>query len=172
MEGFLNRNDLHGYQQYSAAFIVEHPTAALFLDCGLGKTVITLTAMEELIFDRFEICRALVICPLRVGNVWQDEVQKWSHISKLQLSVAMGTAAERKKALNRRADVYIINRENVEWLVSESGIPFDFDMVVIDELSSFKSHKAKRFKALKKVRSMVNRIVGLTGTPAPNGLLA
>lgn len=171
MEGFLNRNDLHGYQQYSAAFIVEHPKAALFLDCGLGKTVITLTALEELIFDRFEICRALVICPLRVGNVWQDEVQKWSHISKLQLSVAMGTAAERKKALNRRADVYIINRENVEWLVSESGNPFDFDMVVIDELSSFKSHKAKRFKALKKVRSMVKRIVGLTGTPAPNGLL-
>ena len=171
MAGSLSRDDLHEYQKYSAEFIIGHPIAALFLDCGLGKTIITLTALEELMLDRFEIRKALVICPLRVGSVWQSEALKWSHTKKLYLSVAIGTASERIAALSRRAQVYVINRENVEWLVNESGIPFDFDMVVIDELSSFKSHKAKRFKALKKVRPMVRRIVGLTGTPAPNGLI-
>lgn len=169
MVGLLSRDDLHGYQQYSAEFIVEHPIAALFLDCGLGKTVITLTALEELMFDRFEIRKSLVICPLRVGSVWKNEVEKWKHTQELRLSVAIGTETERIIALNRRADVYVINRENVEWLVRQER--WDFDMVVIDELSSFKSHKAKRFKALKKVRPMVKRIVGLTGTPAPNGLI-
>ena len=171
MAGSLSRDDLHEYQKYSAEFIIGHPIAALFLDCGLGKTIITLTALEELMLDRFEIRKALVICPLRVGSVWQSEALKWSHTNKLYLSVAIGTASERIAALGRKAQVYVINRENVEWLVNESGIPFDFDMVVIDELSSFKSHKAKRFKALKKVRPMVRRIVGLTGTPAPNGLI-
>ena len=171
MASSLSRDDLHEYQKYSAEFIIGHPIAALFLDCGLGKTIITLTALEELMLDRFEIRKALVICPLRVGSVWQSEALKWSHTKKLYLSVAIGTASERIAALGRKAQVYVINRENVEWLVNESGIPFDFDMVVIDELSSFKSHKAKRFKALKKVRPMVRRIVGLTGTPAPNGLI-
>ncbi len=169
MAGSLSRDDLHEYQKYSAEFIIEHPVAALFLDCGLGKTVITLTALEELMLDRFEVCKTLVICPLRVGSVWQSEAMKWDHTKKLHLSVAIGTASERLSALDRKAQVYVINRENVEWLVENHK--WDFDMVVIDELSSFKSHKAKRFKALKKVRPMVRRIVGLTGTPAPNGLI-
>ncbi len=167
--GLLSRDELHEYQQYSAEFIVNHPVAALFLDCGLGKTVITLTALEELMFDRFETRKVLVICPLRVGSVWKSETAKWSHIKNLDLSVAVGTEAERRRALERQANIYVINRENVEWLVE--NYRWDFDMVVIDELSSFKSHKAKRFKALKKVRPMVRRIVGLTGTPAPNGLI-
>lgn len=167
----LSRDDLHDYQRYSVEFIVEHPASGLFLDCGLGKTVITLTALEELMFDRFEICKALVICPMRVGVVWKSEVLKWSHLNHLRLSIAIGTAAERKEALKCPSDIYVLNRENVEWLITESGISFDFDMVVIDELSSFKSHKAKRFKALKKMRPAVERIVGLTGTPAPNGLI-
>lgn len=169
MGGLLSRDELHEYQQYSVEFIVNHPVAALFLDCGLGKTVITLTALEELMFDRFETRKVLVICPLRVGSVWKNETAKWSHIKNLNLSVAVGTEAERRRALERQADIYVINRENVEWLVENCR--WDFDMVVIDELSSFKSHKAKRFKALKKVRPMVKRMVGLTGTPAPNGLI-
>ncbi|WP_320952321.1 DEAD/DEAH box helicase [Hungatella effluvii] len=169
MDGLLSRGDLHGYQQYSAEFIVEHPIAALFLDCGLGKTVITLTALEELMFDRFEIRKSLVICPLRVCGVWKNEVEKWKHIQELRLSVVIGSEKERITALSRKANVYVINRENVEWLVAHGQ--WDFDMVVLDELSSFKSHRAKRFKALKKVRPMVKRIVGLTGTPAPNGLI-
>ena len=169
MAGSLGRDDLHEYQKYSAEFIIGHPVAALFLDCGLGKTVITLTALEELMLDRFEVRKTLVICPLRVGSVWQSEAMKWDHTKKLHLSVAIGTASERLSALDKRAQVYVINRENVEWLVENHK--WDFDMVVIDELSSFKSHKAKRFKALKKVRPLVRRIVGLTGTPAPNGLI-
>lgn len=169
MAGSLGRDDLHEYQKYSAEFIIGHPVAALFLDCGLGKTVITLTALEELMLDRFEVRKTLVICPLRVGSVWQSEALKWDHTKKLHLSVAIGTASERLSALDKRAQVYVINRENVEWLVENHK--WDFDMVVIDELSSFKSHKAKRFKALKKVRPLVRRIVGLTGTPAPNGLI-
>ena len=169
MAGSLGRDDLHEYQKYSAEFIIGHPVAALFLDCGLGKTVITLTALEELMLDRFEVRKTLVICPLRVGSVWQSEAMKWDHTKKLHLSVAIGTASQRLSALDKRAQVYVINRENVEWLVENHK--WDFDMVVIDELSSFKSHRAKRFKALKKVRPMVRRIVGLTGTPAPNGLI-
>ncbi len=169
MAGSLGRDDLHEYQKYSAEFIIGHPVAALFLDCGLGKTVITLTALEELMLDRFEVRKTLVICPLRVGSVWQSEAMKWDHTKKLHLSVAIGTASQRLSALDKKAQVYVINRENVEWLVENHK--WDFDMVVIDELSSFKSHKAKRFKALKKVRPMVRRIVGLTGTPAPNGLI-
>ena len=152
MDDLLSRNDLHEYQKYSAAFIVSHPAAALLLDCGLGKTVTTLTALDELLFDRFDIHRVLVICPLRVGNVWKHEVKKWEHVNDLILSVAIGTEQERLEALQRHADIYIINRENVQWLIEKSGIPFDFDMVVIDELSSFKNHQAKRFRSLMKVR--------------------
>ena len=137
-----------------------------------GKTVITLTAIKELIYERFEVCRVLVIAPLRVGrDTWPAEIAKWDHLDGLTYAVAIGTPAERLSALRAKADIYIINRENVQWLVEESGIPFDFDMVVIDELSSFKNHQAKRFRSLMSVRSRVSRIVGLTGTPSSNGLM-
>ena len=131
----LCKADLHDYQKYSADFIVTHPVAALLLSCGLGKTVTTLTAIDELLFDRFEAHRVLVVCPLRVGNVWKDEVQKWTHLKNLVLSVAIGTEQQRIDALNARADIYIINRENVQWLVANTR--FDFDMIVIDELTLF-----------------------------------
>ena len=123
-------------------------------------------------FDSFEIHRALVVAPIRVASYsWPAEIEKWDHLEGLKYSVAVGTAAERLAALRKQADIYLINRENVQWLISESGIPFDFDMVVIDELSSFKNHQTKRFKALMKVRPKVKRIVGLTGTPSSNGLM-
>ena len=165
----LRKADLHAYQKYSADFIVTHPVAALLLSCGLGKTVTTLTAVDELLFDRFEVHRVLVICPLRVGNVWKDEVQKWSHLKDLILSVAIGTEQQRIDALKARADIYIINRENVQWMVENTQ--FDFDMIVIDELSSFKNHQTKRFRSLMKVRPLAKRVVGLTGTPTANGLM-
>ncbi|WP_416148934.1 SNF2-related protein [Salipaludibacillus sp. HK11] len=172
MDDLLKRSDLHQYQIYSAKYIVEHPTAAIFLSCGLGKTVIALTAIQELLYDCFEIRKVLVICPLRVGlNVWRQECDRWEHLSGLKCEIAIGTVSERIKALKRKANIYIINRENVEWLVTRSGILFDYDMVVIDELSSFKSHQAKRFKSLIKVRPQVKRFVGLTGTPSSNGLM-
>ena len=160
----------HEYQEYAKEFIVSHKVSALFLDCGLGKTVITLSAIWELLFDYFDIRKILIIGPLRVSrDTWPAELEKWDHLSGVGMSVALGSEKERLSALGRKAQVYVINRENVEWLVENHK--WDFDMVVIDELSSFKSHKAKRFKALKKVRPMVRRIVGLTGTPAPNGLI-
>lgn len=165
----LDRNNLHDYQKFSVNFIEEHPCAAILLDCGCGKTIITLTAITDLLFDSFEVHKVLVICPLRVGMVWKSETQKWKHLQDLRLSVAIGTVAERKAALSTPADITIINRENVEWLVENND--FDYDMVVIDELSSFKNHSAKRFKALQKVRPKVKRIVGLTGTPSSNGLM-
>ena len=162
----------HEYQRYATEYIETHPVAAVFLACGLGKTSITLTAVNELMFDSFEIHRALVIAPIRVASFsWPAEIEKWDHLEGLKYSVAVGTAAERLAALKKQADIYLINRENVQWLISESGIPFDFDMVVIDELSSFKNHQTKRFKALMKVRPKVKRIVGLTGTPSSNGLM-
>ena len=123
-------------------------------------------------FDSFEVHKVLVIAPIRVASFsWPAEMEKWDHLKEMRYSVAVGTAAERLSALRQQADIYLINRENVQWLVSESGIPFDFDMVVIDELSSFKNHQTKRFKALMKVRPKVKRIVGLTGTPSSNGLM-
>ncbi len=123
-------------------------------------------------FDSFEIHKVLVVAPIRVASFsWSAEIEKWDHLDGLKYSVAVGTAAERLAALRKQADIYLINRENVQWLISESGIPFDFDMVVIDELSSFKNHQTKRFKALMKVRPKVKRIVGLTGTPSSNGLM-
>lgn len=162
----------HEYQRYAAEYIKAHPAAAVFLACGLGKTSITLTAVNDLMFDSFEIHRVLVVAPIRVASFsWPAEIEKWDHLEGLRYSVAVGTAAERLAALKKQADIYLINRENVQWLVSESGIPFDFDMVVIDELSSFKNHQTKRFKALMKVRPRVKRIVGLTGTPSSNGLM-
>jgi SNF2 family DNA or RNA helicase len=134
--------------------------------------VITLTAINDLLFDSFEVHRVLVVAPLRVArDTWPEELRKWEHLSDLRFSMAVGTESERKAALWQKADVYIINRENVQWLITDSGVPFDFDMVVIDELSSFKSHQSKRFKALMKARPRVQRIVGLTGTPSSNGLM-
>lgn len=160
----------HEYQEYAKEFIVGRKVSALFLDCGLGKTVITLTAIWELLLDYFEIRKVIILAPLRVSrDTWRGELEKWDHLSGIEMSLVLGSEKERRAALNRRANVFVINRENVEWLVE--NYRWDFDMVVIDELSSFKSHKAKRFKALKKVRPMVKRIIGLTGTPAPNGLI-
>ena len=162
----------HEYQRYATEYIETHPVAAVLLDMGLGKTSITLTALNNLLFDSFEVRRILVIAPLRVArNTWGAEIEKWDHLNSLHYSVAVGTETERLSALKKPADIYLINRENVQWLISESGISFDFDMVVIDELSSFKNHQTKRFKALMKVRPKVKRIVGLTGTPSSNGLM-
>lgn len=169
MDGLLRRDDLHQYQKYSVRFIKNHPTAALFLDCGLGKTVTTLTAINDLMFDEFAIHRVLVVCPLRVCNVWQAEVNHWEHLHNLTYSIVNGTVAERRRALQQEADIYIVNRENLAWLYQNSRL--DFDMVVLDELSSFKNHTSQRFKAMKAMRPGVKRIVGLTGTPSGNGLM-
>ena len=166
------RYEPHEYQTYAAKFIETHPISAVLLDMGLGKTSITLTALNDLLFDSFEVHRILVIAPLRVArDTWGAEIKKWDHLSGLIYSVAVGTEAERLAALRAGADIYIINRENVQWLVESSGLPFDYDMVVVDELSSFKNHQAKRFKSLMRVRPGVRRIVGLTGTPSGNGLM-
>ena len=161
----------HDYQKYSIEFVKTHPIAALLLSMGLGKTSTTLTALDDLLFDSFEIHKVLVIAPLRVTKVWLDEVKKWNHLNYLRCSLVAGTEQERKRALWANADIYIINRENVQWLIDESGIQFDFDTLVVDELSSFKNYKAKRFKSLMKVRPMVKRVIGLTGTPTSNGLM-
>lgn len=159
------------YQQYATRFIEKNEVAAIFLECGLGKSVITLTAIKNLI-AKGEVKKVLVIAPLRVGKTtWPDEIEKWEHLKGLTYAVAIGNVKERESALKAKADITIINRENVEWLIAKSGVPFDYDMVVIDELSSFKSCKAKRFKYLLKARPTVERIVGLTGTPSSNGLM-
>lgn len=135
----------HNYQNYAKDFILEHRVSALFLDCGLGKTITTLTAINELMYDFFEIRKVLIVAPLRVAlATWKDEIRKWDHINLLRYSIAVGDEVERLKALKTDADIYIINRENVTWLVEKSGIDFNFDMLVIDELSSFKSHSSKR----------------------------
>lgn len=161
----------HKYQEYATKFIEENDEVAVFLECGLGKSVITLTAIKNLIASG-EVRRVLVVAPLRVGKTtWPEEIGKWDHLKGLTYSVAIGSVAERRKALIADADITIINRENVEWLIDKSGVPFDYDMLVIDELSSFKSYKAKRFKALLKVRPKISRVVGLTGTPSSNGLM-
>ena len=162
----------HDYQSFAEQHILSHEVAALFLDMGLGKTVITLTAIEQLMYRSFEVRKVLVIAPLRVAkHTWPAEMAKWDHLEGMTRSVAVGTAEERLAALRRKADIYLINRENVPWLVEQSGLPFDYDMLVIDELSSFKNRQAKRFRSLMKVRPFVKRIVALTGTPAPNGLM-
>lgn len=159
----------HDYQKYAIDFIEKNPIAAVFLECGLGKTIITLTAIQSLMYDSFDIKKVLVVCPLRVTHVWSAEIEKWEHLKNLTYSVVVGTAEERFSALQKKADIYIINRENIQWLVE--NCKFDFEMLVIDELSSFKNHQTKRFKSLLKVRPKVKRIVGLTGTPSNNGLM-
>lgn len=162
----------HKYQRYCIEFIKNNPIAAILLDMGMGKSSITLTAIMELMYDSFEVSKVLIIAPLRVAkHTWSGEIEKWEHLTGLRYSIVVGTAAQRKKALQKDADIYIINRENVPWLIEQSGQPFDYDMVVIDELSSFKNWQSKRFRSLMKVRPMVKRIVGLTGTPSSNGLM-
>lgn len=159
------------YQAAAIRWVLDRPASGLFLGMGMGKTVVTLTAINELLFDRLEAARVLVVAPLRVArDTWAREAAKWDHLRHLRVSVVLGDARERLAALERPADVYVINRENVPWLC-ETLFDWPFDMVVIDELSSFKSVQAKRFKALRKVRGCIRRIVGLTGTPAPNGLI-
>lgn len=166
------RYDPHDYQKYATSFILDHPVSAVFLEMGLGKTVASLTAIYDLVLDSFLIRKVLVVAPLRVArDTWPSEMRKWDHLKGLTWSVAVGSETERRAALMRKTDVYVINRENVEWLVERSGFPFDFEMVVVDELSSFKSHQAKRFRSLMKARPLVKRIVGLTGTPSSNGLM-
>lgn len=160
------------YQRRAIQHILDHPAAGLFLDMGLGKTVITLTAISELMHDRFEVGKVLIIAPLRVADsVWTAEAEKWDHLRHLKISKVLGSQKKRLAALEEKADIYIINRENIPWLVDHYKRKWPFDMVVIDELSSFKSSNAKRFRALRKVRPLIRRIVGLTGTPAPNGLI-
>lgn len=162
----------HDYQKYAIDYIESHPVSAVFLNMGLGKTSIALTAINNLLFDSFDAHKVLVVGPLRVArDVWPAETEKWHHLSDLIVSVAVGSTAERVQALKAAADIYVINRENLCWLIDESGLPFDFDTVIIDELSSFKNHQAKRFKSLMKVRPKVKRIIGLTGTPSSNGLM-
>ena len=162
----------HEYQTYATDFILTHPVAAILLDMGLGKSVITLTAIHELCLNRFEVNRVLVVAPLRVArDTWPAEIQKWDHLQGLTYSVAVGTAEERRAAIRENAMITIINRENVQWLVEESGASLDYDMIVIDELSSFKSYQAKRFRSLMEMRPKAQRVVGLTGTPSSNGLM-
>ena len=164
--------DLHPYQKFCVDFLEAKPQCALFLDCGLGKTIITLTAISHLLYDSYEVSRVLIIAPLRVArDTWISELSKWEHLKGLRMERILGTPKERIQALSRKAELYVINRENVEWLVKHyAGRRLPFDMLVIDELSSFKNSRAKRFLALKKVLGQFSRVVELTGTPAPNGL--
>lgn len=167
----MNESDLHPYQRYAVDFIERHRFCGLFLDMGLGKTVSTLTAVKRMIYS-FEVSKVLVIAPKKVAETtWTTEADKWEHLRCLKLSKVIGTEKERAEALGADADVYVINRENVCWLVRYLNGRMPFDMLVIDELSSFKSHTAQRFKALKSVRYQFSRIIGLTGTPAPNGYM-
>lgn len=163
----------HPYQAFTTDYIETHPQAAILLGMGLGKTIITLTALANLIYDRFTVRRALIIAPLRVArDTWPQEIEKWEHLQMLRYSVVVGDKRTREAALATDADVYITNRENIQWLVDHvTPAEWPFDMVIIDELSSFKNHQAKRFKALRKCRPRIHRIIGLTGTPAPNSLL-
>ncbi len=162
----------HNYQKYCIDRMLESDKLGLMLDMGLGKTIITLTAIQELIYNRFEVGRVLIIAPKKVAEAtWTDEIDKWSHLSLLRSSLVLGSATKRIKALSKNADIYITNRENVVWLVDYYKNKWPFDMVVLDEWSSFKNHQSKRFKALKIIRGRIKRIVGLTGTPTPNGLI-
>ena len=161
----------HDYQAYAIDFIKTHPVAGLFLGMGMGKTISTLTALNTMMFDSFQVARCLVVAPLRVArDTWPAELTKWEHLKHLRASVIVGTAKERRQAIHTDADIYVINRENLPWLIKELGNDWPYDCVVIDELSSFKNHKAARFKALMSRRKHMRRIIGLTGTPAPNSL--
>lgn len=162
----------HDYQQYAIQRIINTKSIGLFLDMGLGKTVSTLTALNELIYNYFEVGKVLIIAPLRVAkSTWSDEIEKWDHLKNLTYSKVLGSVNQRIDGLRKEADIYLINRENVKWIVEFYNNKWPFDVVVIDELSSFKSSKSQRFKYLKKVIPLTNRVIGLTGTPAPNGFL-
>ena len=162
----------HDYQKFAIDFIEAHPQAAILLGCGLGKTSITLTALNDLMFDSFDVQKPLIIAPIRVcRNSWAAELAKWDHLKDMTCSLILGSREQRMAALRKKADIYIINRENVQWLIESSGMRFDFDMIILDEMSGFKNHQSKRFMALRKVRPFVKRIVGLTGTPCSNGLM-
>lgn len=170
----LTRNNLHDYQNTGVGHIISNNFCGLFLDMGLGKTTTTLTAINDLMFDYCEVNSVLVIAPKRVTeSVWQEEAEKWDHLRHLRFSKIIGTEKARIKAImETKADIYLISRDNIAWLCAlYGGGKLPFDMVVIDELSSFKSHKSLRFKALKNARPYLKRLVGLTGTPAPNGLI-
>ena len=172
LEEYWMRYVPHPYQEFAKEFMISNPLSALFLEMGLGKTITTLTAIDELLYDCFEIRKVLIIAPLRVANsTWPSEIKKWEHLKFLRYSIVTGNEAERIQALNIKAEIYIINRENVDWLVNKSGVAMNFDMLVIDELSSFKSYTSKRFKSLLKIRPYFKRVVGLTGTPSSNGLM-
>ena len=161
----------HDYQQYAIDYILEHPITAAILDMGLGKTVITLTAIDKLINDEFLIRKVLVVAPLRVArSTWPNEIKKWDHLQNLKYSVVLGTPKERMAALSADADIYIINRENLPWLLQQDKKYLDFDMAVLDELSSFKA-ASQRTKAFLKLRPRLKRVIGLTGTPSSNGLM-
>ena len=160
------------YQRYAIRRIIDTPAVALLLDMGMGKTVSTLTAINELMFDRFEVHKVLVIAPLRVAlSTWRDECEMWEHTRHLRISVAVGDLRTREAALAEDADIYVVNRDVVKWLVGYYRAKWPFDMVVVDESSSFKNPASQRFRALRKVRPLIRRIVLLTGTPAPNGLM-
>ena len=162
----------HNYQSYCTNRIISDDKLALWLDMGLGKTVITLTAINELKYNRFLISKALIIAPKKVAETtWSREAEKWDHLRLLRVMQVLGSKNKREQALNTPADVYVVNRENVQWIVEYYGNSWPFDMVVIDESSSFKNHQAKRFKALKMVLGKIQRLVELTGTPAPKSLI-
>ena len=169
----LNEDNLHNYQKAAIAHIMKNSHSGLFLDMGLGKTVSTLTAVKKLMYEELDISNALVVAPKRVAeNVWSSEVKKWSHLKGLKVSRIIGTDKQRRKALSEKADIYTIGRDNVAWLCGlYGGSMLPFDMLILDESSSFKNHKSVRFKALRQLRACFSRILLLTGTPAPNGLL-
>lgn len=160
----------HKYQEKCIEFILTHPIAMIWLSCGMGKTSVGLTSLEQLLYDFFEIHKVLIICPIRVAYTWRDEIEQWDHLQHLKYSIAIGTAEERTAALKADADIYIINRENVDWLVNKSKVPFVWDACIVDEVSSFKNSSSKRFKAFMKVRPNFKRVIALTGTPSSNGL--
>lgn len=162
----------HNYQKYCIDRMVNDDKLGLMLDMGLGKTIITLTAIADLKFNRFAVDKVLIIAPKKVAEAtWTDEIAKWDHLSLLKAELVLGSTQKRVRALSKKADIYVINRENVQWLVDYYQNSWPFDMVVLDEWSSFKNHQSKRFKSLKIIRKKIKRIVGLTGTPAPNGLI-
>ena len=168
----LLENQMHDYQKFAVNHMLNHCESGLFMEMGTGKSCCTLTALNLLLFDTFEVKKPLIIAPLNVAKyTWQDEIDSWAHLKHLKLGKILGDEKSRSKALNSPADIYIINRENVAWLVGKVGSAWSFDMLILDELTSFKSSKAIRFKALKQIRPLVKRVVGLTGTPSPNGYI-
>lgn len=168
----MDKSNLHKYQKVCVEHIISHPFCGVFLDMGLGKTISTLTAIEELKYDYCEIDTVLVIAPKRVAEtVWEEEAKKWDHTKHLTFSKIIGTERQRLAALKVKADVHIISRDNIAWLCSLYAAKLPYDMLVIDELSSFKAHQTQRFKSLRLARPWFKRVVGLTGTPAPNGLI-